>query len=79
MTVTVFSQPQCTQCMATYRGLDAKGIQYEVVELAEHPDRLAEVKALGYLRAPVVVAGDEHWSGFRPDKIAELADKVKAA
>ena len=27
------------------------------------------VMALGYLQAPVVVAGDEHWSGFRPDRI----------
>ena len=29
--------------------------------------------ALGYLQAPVVVAGDSHWSGFRPDRIKELA------
>ena len=79
MTVTVFSQPQCVQCNATYRGLDAKGIQYEVVELSENPDRLEEVKALGYMRAPVVIAGDEHWSGYRPDKINELAEKVAAA
>ena len=29
--------------------------------------------ALGYLQAPVVVAGNEHWSGFRPDRIKALA------
>ena len=29
--------------------------------------------ALGYLQAPVVVAGGEHWSGFRPDRIKALA------
>jgi glutaredoxin-like protein NrdH len=28
--------------------------------------------ALGYLQAPVVVAGGEHWSGFRPDRIKAL-------
>ena len=27
------------------------------------------VIALGYLQAPVVVAGNDHWSGFRPDRI----------
>jgi len=29
--------------------------------------------ALGYLQAPVVVAGDDHWSGFRPDRITPVA------
>jgi len=29
--------------------------------------------ALGYLQAPVVVAGTDHWSGFRPDRIKTLA------
>ena len=28
--------------------------------------------ALGYLQAPVVVAGNVHWSGFRPDRIKAL-------
>jgi glutaredoxin-like protein NrdH len=31
------------------------------------------VKSLGYAAAPVVIAGDSHWSGFRPDKISEIA------
>jgi glutaredoxin-like protein NrdH len=31
------------------------------------------VRGLGYLQAPVVVAGDTHWSGFRPDQISALA------
>ena len=30
------------------------------------------VMALGYLQAPVVVAGNDHWSGFRPDRIKAL-------
>jgi glutaredoxin-like protein NrdH len=29
--------------------------------------------ALGYLQAPVVVAGTEHWSGFRPDRIRAIS------
>jgi glutaredoxin-like protein NrdH len=28
--------------------------------------------SLGYLQAPVVVAGENHWSGFRPDEISKL-------
>ena len=37
------------------------------------------VMALGYLQAPVVVAGNEHWSGFRPDRINALAGAVLSA
>jgi len=29
--------------------------------------------ALGHRQLPVVVAGDEHWSGFRPDRLGHLA------
>jgi glutaredoxin-like protein NrdH len=31
--------------------------------------------ALGYLQAPVVIAGDEHWAGFRPDRIKALSNE----
>jgi glutaredoxin-like protein NrdH len=31
------------------------------------------VIALGHLQDPVVVAGQDHWSGFRPDRIKALA------
>lgn len=79
MTVTVYTKPSCVQCNATYRALDAKGINYTITSLADDPIALERVKALGYMQAPVVIAGDDHWSGFRPDKISELADKVKAA
>lgn len=30
--------------------------------------------SLGYLQAPVVIAAQAHWSGFRPDRIKELAN-----
>jgi glutaredoxin-like protein NrdH len=30
------------------------------------------VLSLGYSAAPVVVVGDEHWSGFRPDRLRGL-------
>ena len=34
------------------------------------------VKGLGYMQAPVVVTDDEHWSGFRPDKIEALSQRL---
>ncbi|MBE1875941.1 glutaredoxin-like protein NrdH [Myceligenerans pegani] len=76
MSVTVYSKPACVQCDATYRALDRKGIEYSVVDITQDTDALEMVRGLGYLQAPVVVAGDAHWSGFRPDRIMELATQT---
>ncbi|NKX56191.1 glutaredoxin-like protein NrdH [Arthrobacter mobilis] len=73
MTVTVYTKPSCVQCNATYRALDKKGIEYQSVDLSQDPAALERVRALGYMQAPVVVTDQGHWSGFRPDKIEELA------
>lgn len=74
--ITVYSKPACVQCTATKRALDKQGIEYEIFDLSVDEKALEAVKDLGYMQAPVVIAGDEHWSGFRPDKISELAARV---
>jgi glutaredoxin-like protein NrdH len=79
MTVTVYTKPACVQCNATYRALDKKGIAYETVDLSQDPAALDRVRALGYMQAPVVVTEQDHWSGFRPDKIEELATAVASS
>lgn len=73
MTVTVYTKPQCVQCDATKRTLASNRIEYETVDLTKDPAALAKVKELGYAQAPVVVTSEDHWSGFRPDKIKALA------
>ena len=73
MSIVVYSKPACVQCTATTRALDAKGIDYDVVDLTQDDTALNHVTELGYRQAPVVVAGGDHWSGFRPDMIARLA------
>jgi glutaredoxin-like protein NrdH len=76
MAVTVYTKPSCVQCTATYRALDNKGIEYEVHDVSTDDAALEHVKSLGYLQAPVVVTDDDHWSGFRPDKIAALSAEL---
>jgi glutaredoxin-like protein NrdH len=70
MSITVYSKPSCVQCVATYRALDQKGADYKIVDLSQDSAALEHVTALGYRQIPVVEAGDEHWAGFRPDKIS---------
>lgn len=52
--------------------LDRKGASYTEINMDEDPAALDYVKGLGYLSAPVVVAGDQHWSGLRPDLLASI-------
>ena len=73
MTVTVYTKPACVQCVATYKELERKGVAYNVVDLTQDQQAFAMVQDMGYMQAPVVVAGNEHWAGFRPDKIGALA------
>lgn len=74
--IAVYSKPACVQCTATKRALDKQGIEYEIFDVSADEKALATVKELGYLQAPVVITDDDHWSGFRPDKISELASRV---
>ena len=76
MTITVYTKPACVQCNATYKALDKQGISYDVVDISLDIEARDYVMALGYLQAPVVVAGQDHWSGFRPDRIKALANRA---
>jgi len=76
MAITVYSNVVCGQCDATYRALFAAGIDFEVVLVQFDEAAKQSVKELGYLQAPVVITDNEHWSGFRPDKIDEVAKRL---
>lgn len=72
--VTVYTKPSCVQCNATYRRLESKGIEFQVVDMSVDEEALEKAKELGYAQAPVVFAGDQHWSGYRPDLIDSLTN-----
>lgn len=73
--VTVYTLPSCVQCDSTKRYLQRNLIEYNEVKLQEAPEELEKLKAMGFTAAPIVVAGESRWSGFRPDKL----DLLKAA
>ncbi len=72
MSVVVYTLPSCVQCDSTKRMLERNNIEFETVDMSQDADALEMVKALGYSAAPVVIAGEDHWSGFRLDKIQAL-------
>jgi glutaredoxin-like protein NrdH len=70
--VTVYTLPACVQCESTKKFLTKNDVPFETVDLSQDEKAMDLVKTLGYQAAPVVVAGDSHWSGFRPDKLNAL-------
>lgn len=76
MAITVYTKPACMQCNATMKALDRAGLDYTLVDISMDDEARDYVLALGYLQAPVVEAGSEHWSGFRPERIRELSARV---
>lgn len=75
MTVTLYTTPGCSGCILSKRVLDAEGISYDMIDVTTDASALQTVQDLGYSQAPVVVIndGEDHWSGFIPDRIKALA------
>lgn len=72
--VTVYTKPDCVQCDATKRALNKHDIPYIEIDLSDNMDVLDRLTAAGWMRAPIVeTAEGEMWSGFRPDRIRDLA------
>lgn len=80
--IAIYSTPGCMQCKMTRNELKKKGlvedIDFAYIDVSENEDAAALVKDLGYQSAPVIVAGDQHWSGFNPGKINALVEARQA-
>ena len=79
MTVTVYSTgAACMRCALTVQALAAAGVPHIEVDVRASPAALEYITGdLGYTEAPVCVVedgtGENHWSGFRPDRIKAVA------
>lgn len=70
--ITLYSKPACVQCTATKKALDKADIYYDTIDISQDDEARDLVLSLGYTSVPVVVSGDQHWSGFRPDRLSQL-------
>lgn len=82
MQITVYSKPACQACNATYRKVDALGLDEvtTIIDISEDPDAREFAMSLGHLEAPVVTVRDDsgqivaHWGGYSPDKLKKAKD-----
>ena len=70
--VTIYTLPSCVQCDSTKRYLKREMIEFVEVKLQDDPQAHEMVTSKGFTQAPIVMAGEEAWSGFRLDKLKEL-------
>lgn len=78
MSIIIYSKPDCVQCNATYRAFDKQGIDYQVIDLTQDQQALNHVKSLGYQQVPVIIAGDDHWSGSGRTRSARWRSPAEA-
>lgn len=78
MLISVFTKPNCIQCEMTKKEMDKRGIEYEELNLENHPEAVEAFIEAGLLAAPIVITDIKRWSGFRLNKIESLHNYLKS-
>jgi glutaredoxin 3 len=82
--VTVYTTDPCSFCVRVKQLLQARGIEYDEVNLAKDPDGRAELlQRTGMMSFPQVLVEDRLVGGFqetvRADRSGMLADLIRPA
>jgi glutaredoxin-like protein NrdH len=75
MSIVLWTKPGCSQCEATARQFDKRGIIYKTRKLT--PKAIDRFIELGLTAAPIVETDRKRWSGFRLEKIKSLEQHLK--
>ncbi|MGV0870040.1 glutaredoxin family protein [Corynebacterium kalidii] len=80
---TVYSAPGCQRCRITALQLTKMGVETTTVQIADHPDKAANMRARGELTLPLVeVTGDDgahfRWTDMRKSELDALKALVNA-
>lgn len=78
MNITVYTTPNCVQCDNTKRLFDRNDIVYSTVDLSTNEEAYNKVTGLGHKMAPVVIVDEDHWSGFRIEKINSIISRHRS-
>lgn len=75
MTVEIYKRPGrfCPSCFAVESWLTKLGVPFQILLLDD--DITAEFKDKGFMEQPIVVAFGEAHSGFKPQRLQEIASR----
>ncbi len=71
--LVIYGGPGCQGCKLTIRKAEALGLSFDYVDVSAEVDAAAQLLAEGHRTLPVVRAGSEVWTGFRPDLLEKVA------
>lgn len=74
--IKVYSKPNCMQCEFTKKYLDDNNVEYVSVDINAEPGITEYLKDQGYQSMPVVEYKNVSFTGFRPDKLAEIVEEL---
>ena len=69
-TLQVYWQPGCTSCLKVKEFLREHALEFESINVREHPDAMASLAARGVRSVPVIVRGDDLVLGQNIDEVA---------
>ncbi|MFQ3543449.1 glutaredoxin family protein [Halobacillus rhizosphaerae] len=74
--VTVYTKNGCVQCEMTKNVLKGEGVEFTAINVEEDQEAFNYVvEVLKLSQMPVVVVeGEKPFTGFQPDKLAELSE-----
>jgi len=75
MAITIYTLPDCIQCETTKNFLSQRNLEFSTIDLTDNAEEFARIVAMGHDKVPVVITDDDHWQGFRPDKLLKLSRK----
>jgi glutaredoxin len=79
MKIRLFIKPYCGWCHRAERWLQARGIQYEVLDVIADPEAYEEMIELsGQSLAPVIDVDGEILADFGPEELARFWEKLQA-
>ena len=71
--VTVYTTQTCAYCPLVKKYLEAKGVEYEAVDVTEDKDKREELLSLtGMMSVPVTTKDKNFVVGFKPGELAKL-------
>ena len=80
MVISVYSKPDCQQCVATKNWLKKRGQDFIEHDISLDPDARVKALSMGFTSAPVVTVEDDYgniedsWGGLNPGKLHHWVD-----
>lgn len=75
--IIVRSKPECPYCVKAKTLLDSKGIEYELIDIADRSTAISLFKALSFTSVPIVVTPDGKVIGGYTELETYLLDQEK--